>query len=251
VLTGRTAVVTGASRGIGRAIANVLAGCGADIVLNYARHEEAAQAARMEIEAIGRRCLVVRANLGEPRQVEGLVAEAASFAAHGIYAFVHCAAIGVFKPVLGVRPSQFDLSMSVNARSFLDAARCLRPVMTPRDARMIAISGQGARAVVREYGPVGVSKAALESLVRYLAVELAPDGIRVNALSSGLIDTDAVRSFPDAAERLDRVARDTPLGRLGQPEDIANVVALLCSPDAAWITGQVVVADGGYGLLAR
>jgi enoyl-[acyl-carrier protein] reductase III len=204
----------------------------------------------MEIEAIGRRCLVVRANLGEPRQVEGLVAEAASFAAHGIYAFVHCAAIGVFKPVLGVRPSQFDLSMSVNARSFLDAARCLRSVMTPGDARMIAISGQGARAVVREYGPVGVSKAALESLVRYLAVELAPNGIRVNALSSGLIDTDAVRSFPDAAERLDRVARDTPLGRLGQPEDIANVVALLCSPDAAWITGQVVVADGGYGLLA-
>ncbi len=201
VLAGRTAVVTGGSRGIGRAIVNVLAGYGADIVLNYARHEEAAQAGQMEVEAKGRRCLIVRANLGEPRQVEGLVEAAASFAEDGIYAFVHCAAIGVFKPVLAVRPSQFDLSMSVNARSFLDAARCLRPVMTPGDARMIALSGQGARVVIREYGPVGASKAALEALVRYLAVELGPSGIRVNAISSGLVDTDAVRSFPDAAER--------------------------------------------------
>jgi len=193
--------------------------------------------------------MAIQANVGEPAEVRALAAAALDFGQGRLDFLVHSAAIGAFKPALQLRQNQFDLSMSVNARALLDLSRELLPGLRGRDARIIALTGRGSSRVLPDYAAVGASKAALEALVRYLAVALAPDGVRVNALGSGLVDTDAARAFPQAEQmKADAIAR-TPLGRLGTPEDIALAATLLCRAEARWITGQIIVADGGAALL--
>jgi enoyl-[acyl-carrier protein] reductase III len=161
---------------------------------------------------------------------------------------VHSVALGSFKPTSRLRANQWDLTLGASARSFQLLVREALPLLEGRDSHVVTISSLGSSRVIPNYGAIGVAKAALESLTRYLAFELAPRGVHVNAVSAGLVDTVSVRIHPqyDALAR-DTVAR-TPAGRIGTAGDIANVVLFLCSPESNWIVGQTIVADGGLSL---
>lgn len=245
---GRAVLVTGASRGIGRAIAELFSREGADIVLNYLRNEEAARETEKILARQGSRVLTVQANVGNPKEAESLV-EAAGREFGKIDVLVHNAALGAFKPVSQLRVNQWDLSLDVNAKAFLVLSQAALPWMEKEGGSLIALSSLGSRRYIPNYGAIGVSKATLETLVRYLAVELAPKKIRVNAVSGGLVDTDASRSFPQKELFWKEATRRTPAGRIGKPEDLAHVVAFLATDEAAWIYGQTVIADGGLSLL--
>ena len=161
---------------------------------------------------------------------------------------VHNAATGVIRPALETDDRHWDWTLNANARALLALARAAAPRM-PRGSSIVAISSLGSTRVLENYTLVGTSKAALEALVRYLAVELAPQGIRVNAVSAGVVETAALEHFPNREQMLE-AGRSNPVGRLVAPEDVAGTVAFLCSPDADMIRGQTVVVDGGWSLLA-
>jgi enoyl-[acyl-carrier protein] reductase III len=250
---GKVALVTGSGRNIGRDIALRLAREGADVGVNFFRKRAPAEATADEIRALGRQALAVRADVSKPEGLRALFgAVEAEFG--GLDIFVHNAASGYNRPALQQRVKGWDWTLNVNARAALFGAQHAVRLMERRGGGTIVnISSLGAHRVLPDYVLVGASKAALEALTRYLAVELAPLGIRVNAVSAGVIDTDALRFFPSIAERFGDDLRGfverTPAGRLVTGEDIAAVVAFLCSPDAAMIRGQVIMVDGGFGLL--
>jgi enoyl-[acyl-carrier protein] reductase III len=160
---------------------------------------------------------------------------------------VHCAALGAFKPLREIKPNQWDLTMNINARGFLLCAQ--KSAMLMKGGNIVAISSLGSIRAVPNYGAMGPTKAALESIVRYLAVELAPAGIRVNAVTGGFVETDSIRIFPEADRLIQEAINRAPAKRLGMPEDIADVVMFLLSPSSRWIYGQTIVADGGLSLL--
>jgi enoyl-[acyl-carrier protein] reductase III len=161
---------------------------------------------------------------------------------------VHNAATGVIRPALETEDKHWDWTLNANARALLALTRVAAPAM-PSGASIVAISSLGSVRVLENYSLVGTSKAALEALVRYLAVELAPRGIRVNAVSAGVVDTGALDHFPNRDEMLASGA-ENPAGRLVTPDDVAGLVSFLCSPDAEMIRGQTVVVDGGWSLPA-
>lgn len=248
--TGKVALVTGSGSGIGRAIAIRLAQYGADVAINYFRNRGPAEDTRAAIEAIGRKAIVVRANIGEMDELNHLVDQVVA-QLDGMDILICNAASGFNRPALEQRPKGWDWTMNINARSALFAAQRAAPVMERRGGGAIVnISSPGANRVLPDYVVVGASKAALESLTRYLAVELAPLGIRVNAVSPGVVPTRALKHFAisEDPDLLERARRATPAGRLATPEDIAEIVAFLCSPSADMIRGQVILADGGYSL---
>jgi enoyl-[acyl-carrier protein] reductase III len=162
--------------------------------------------------------------------------------------FVHNAATGVIRPALETSDKHWDWTVNANARSFLALTRAIVPDM-PAGSSVVAISSLGSIRVLENYSLVGTSKAALESLVRYLAVELGPAGIRVNAVSGGVVETGALDHFPNREEMLEMGARNAA-GRIVTPEDIAGAVAFLSSPDAEMVRGQTLVVDGGFSLPA-
>jgi enoyl-[acyl-carrier protein] reductase III len=250
VLRGKTAVITGSGRGIGRAIALELAGHGANIAVNYFRHKAQAEDTAREIEALGSRAIVVKAHLGEVEGVERLVASAAEcFGSVDI--FVGNAASGVLKPVAEQQLKGWEWTMNINARSILFGAKAAMPYMKERGwGRIIGISSFGSRRVLPEYSVVGVSKAAIETLIRYLAVELAPHGIVCNSVSPGVVETEALNFFPSKDAILSEGLRRTPAGRFVTPEEVAGLVAWLCTDQARMIVGQTIIMDGGYELLA-
>jgi enoyl-[acyl-carrier protein] reductase III len=161
---------------------------------------------------------------------------------------VHAAATGVLRPALETEDKHWDWTLNANSRALLSLARAASPSM-PAGSSIIAISSLGSTRVLSDYALVGVSKAALEALVRYLAVELAPRGIRVNAVSAGVVATDALEYFPNKELMLEMGKRN-PAGRMVSPEDVAACVAFLASPEADMIRGQTLVVDGGWSLLA-
>jgi enoyl-[acyl-carrier protein] reductase III len=163
-------------------------------------------------------------------------------------AFVHSAATGVSRPALETSDKHFDWTLAANARAFLSLTRAATPQMRPGSS-IVAISSLGSTRVLENYVLVGTSKAALEALVRYLAVELAPRGIRVNAVSGGVVDTEALDHFPNSEEMLSWSRERTPAGRLVEPGDLADAVAFLCSPQAEMIRGQTLIVDGGFSLV--
>jgi len=237
------ALVTGGSRGIGRAIALRFARDGARrIAIGYLRNDAAAEATAEELRAAGAEPVLVRGNITSQRVLEGVAALGP------LDVVVHNAATGVIRPALEAEDKHWDWTMNANARALLSLTRATAPSM-PQGSSIVAISSLGAQRVLENYVLVGTSKAALESLVRYLAVELAPRGIRVNAVSGGVVETGALEHFPNRDEML-RAGRANPVGRLVEPDDIAGAVAFLCSPDADMVRGQTLVVDGGFSLLA-
>ena len=247
-LRGKTALVTGGSRGIGRAISLKLASEGADIAINFFRNRAPADQTAREVEALGRRACVIKANVGDPDKVEQLFAEYAAFSDR-LDILISNAASGFVRPALQQDVRGWDWTMNINARALLLLAQKAVPLMERAGGgHIVGITSLGSHRVFENYFMVGVSKAALESVVRYLAVELAPKNISVNAVSGSVVPTDALDHFPNRDAML-RTMQRTPAGRLLQPADLAGVVHFLCTPAAAMIRGQTIVVDGGYSLL--
>ena len=247
-LEGRIALVTGGSRGIGRAISLHFAGRGANVVIAYLRKREAAEEACRTIEDHGVKAVSIKAHVGDESSLERLF-ESVDQTFGRLDFFVSNAATGVIRPVEQLDGRAWSWTMDTNARALLLGARAARGLM-PRGSSIIALSSGGATRVLPGYAVVGASKAAIESLVRYLAVEFAAYGIRVNALSPGVVDTDALTHFPMREQMLEEARGKTPAGRLVTPDDVADVVGYLVSEPAAMITGQVITVDGGASLLA-
>jgi enoyl-[acyl-carrier protein] reductase III len=241
---GGTVLVTGGSRGIGKAIALRLAREGAArVAIGYLRSDRAAEETAAELQTLGAEAVLVRGNIGSQRVLDQ-VAELGPLAA-----LVHNAATGVARPALETDIRHWDWTLNANARALLQLARVAAPTMAPGSS-IVAISSLGSSRVLKNYTLVGTSKAALEALVRYLAVELAPSGIRVNAVSGGLVETGALEHFPNREEMLRMGRERTPAGRMVTPEDLAGVVAFLLSPEAEMIRGQTIIVDGGFSLPA-
>ena len=246
---GQVALVTGGSRGIGKAICLELANRGANIAFNYLKNHTAAKAAEEEIAACGVECMRVRAHVGDEEAVESLIQQVHERFGR-IDIVVNNAASGVMRPSTELSPKHWDWTMDINARGPWLVARNAAKVM-PAGGRIINISSPGSRMVLPSYFAVGVSKAALEAVTRYLAIELAPAGISVNGISAGYVQTDALDAFPDELGVKDLASRSTPAGRPVAPQDVANVVAMMCSADAEMIRGQIVTVDGGETVYHR
>ena len=246
-LAGRVALVTGGSRGIGRAICLELARQGADVIVSYARNRQEATDTAEEVGALGVRSLTLRVHLGEPDRIVDMFRRVEEeFGRLDI--LVNNAASGVQRPGLELESKHWDWTLDVNTRApWLCAKEAAR--LMPNGGHIVNISSMGSGLVLSNYLAVGVSKAGLEALTRYLAVELAPLGIVVNAVAGGLVDTDALRHFPNREQMLGDSARRTPAGRMVTPEDMARAVAFLCSDAAAMVRGHVLVVDGGISLL--
>lgn len=247
-------LVTGSGRGIGRAIGLHFAKLGADVVINFFRNRAPAESTAAEIEKLGRRALVVKADMGKLDDITHLFDEIeATFG--GLDIFVHNAASGFNRSVMEQKPRGWDWTMNINARALLFAAQRAAPLMEKRGGgSIVSISSPGANYVLPEYVVVGASKAALEALTRYLAVEFAPMNIVVNAVSPGVVETDALKHFDIIREDeniIEKATKATPVGRLVTPEDVAGVVTFLSSHDAAMICGQVITIDGGYLLAMK
>lgn len=249
--SGKIALITGGGRGIGRAIALLLAERGADVVINFVRNQAPAEEVAQQIRQMGRRAEIFRANVGKIEDIHRLF-DTVEQQFGGLDIFISNAASGFNRPALQQKETGWDHTMNVNARAFLFAAQRAAPLMQKRGGGyIVAISSPGSHRVLPDYVAVGASKAALEALTRYLAVELAPLNIVVNAVSPSLVETDALKHFASLSnpQVIPRAIENTPAGRLVQPEDVARLVAFLCSPDAFMIRGQVIVIDGGYTLI--
>ena len=240
---GASILVTGGSRGIGKAIALRFATLGAArVAIGYLRSDSAAAETAQELKVLGAKAILVRGNVSSER-VHGEVAALGS-----LDMLIHNAATGVIRPALETEDKHWDWTLGANARALLALTRVAAPQM-PAGSSIVGISSLGSQRVLENYTLVGASKAALEALVRYLAVELAPRGIRVNAVSAGVVETGALDHFPNREAMLELGAQN-PVGRLVSPEDVAAAVTFLCSPEAEMVRGQTLVVDGGYSLLA-
>jgi enoyl-[acyl-carrier protein] reductase III len=241
---GASVLVTGGSRGIGKAIALRFASLGASrVAIGYMRGDAAAEETAEDLRSLGVEPVLVRGNVASSRVAEEVAALGP------LDVLVHAAATGVIRPALETDDKHWDWTLSANARALLSLTRVAAPAM-PEGSSVLGISSLGSVRVLDNYTLVGVSKAALEALVRYLAVELAPRGIRVNAVSAGVVETGALEHFPNKEAMLDMGVRN-PVGRLVTPEDVAGVVTFLCSPEADMIRGQTIVIDGGWSLLTN
>lgn len=248
-MTTKVALVTGSSRGIGKAIALRLASTGYDIVINYARSKTAALETAAEIEAIGRKVLVVKANVGKPEKIKEMFHQIDdTFGRLDI--LVSNAASGVLRPVMELEESHWDWTMDINSKGLLFCAQeAARRMEKTGGGKIVSLSSLGSIRYLKNYTTVGVSKAAIESLTRYLAVELSEKNIVVNAVSGGAVDTDALKHFPNREELLEDARQQTPAGRMVEPEDLVNTVMFLVSEEASMIRGQTIIVDGGRSLL--
>ncbi|MGW4563066.1 SDR family oxidoreductase [Streptomyces sp. NPDC004561] len=248
-LTGKVALVTGGSRGTGKAIVRDLAARGADIVLNYFHSHDQAKRTRDELLAGGTRVDLVRASVARQDQVDRMFREIDRL--HGrLDILVNNAANGALLPPDEVTEDHLDKAIETNYKGGLRCSRAAAPLMA-RDGggSIVTVSALGgSQMVMANYSACAPAKAAAEAAARYLAVELAPLGIRVNVASAAMLSSEVADKFPDAGEMQDVIARATPWGRLGRPEEFAALVSFLASDDARWITGQVVLADGGLTL---
>ena len=243
-LHGKVALVTGAARGIGRAITLKLASEGANVAVNYYNSHDEAEALCADVRKLGRQAIALQGSVGVPDSVDEMF-DALRQTYDRLDIVVSNAASGVLKPVMNMGLKHFRWCMETNALAVNLLAQRAAPMMKG-GGRIIAMSSLGAQRAMPDYGFIGASKAALEALVRSLAQELGPRGIRVNTVSAGVVDTDALTHFPNRAELLQNFAQRTPAGPVLHPEDVANAVYLLCLPEAAMINGHTLVVDGGF-----
>lgn len=242
----KVALVTGSSRGLGRAIAIEFAKKGYDIVVNYARSKSAAEETAKEIEALGQKAFIVRSNVGDVKKLKAMYEEIKNEFGR-LDVFISNAASGVLRPIMELEETHWDWTMNINAKAMLFGAQEAAKLMD-QGGKIIGISSLGSIRYLENYTTVGVSKAAVESLTRYLAVELAPMGIAVNAVSGGAIDTDALKHFPNRDELLEDARRNTPAGKMVELDDMVKAVMFLASDDANMIRGQTIIVDGGRSL---
>ena len=245
-LSGKIALVTGGSRGIGKSIALELGRRGATVIINYLKNHEAAKTTVEELKLQGIKTTRIKAHVGEEAAIDSLVSKIENqFGQLDI--LVNNAASGVMRPTTELSVKHWDWTMNINARGPWMLSVAASRLM-PDGGRIINISSPGSTWVLPAYFAVGVSKAAIEAVTRYLAVELGPKGIAVNTVSPGFVMTEALNAFPDQLGIRDIASRPTPAGRTITPEDVSNVVAMLCSSDAEMIRGQIIVVDGGETL---
>ncbi|MCB2020038.1 MAG: enoyl-[acyl-carrier-protein] reductase FabL [Burkholderiaceae bacterium] len=246
-LSNQVALVSGAARGIGRAIALKLAAAGCDVAANYYNSADEAEALCAEIRAMGRRAVAIQASVGIPDSVDELFAE---FGKHfdRLDIVVSNAASGVLKPATEMTLKHWRWCMETNALALNLLTQRALPLIPPEGGRIIALSSLGASRAMPGYGFIGASKAALEALARALAQELGPRGIRVNTVSAGVVDTDALAYFPNRDEVLANYAARTPAGPVLRPQDVADAVYLLCLPEANMINGHTLIVDGGFAI---
>jgi enoyl-[acyl-carrier protein] reductase III len=242
-LTGKMALVTGGTRGLGRGIALELASAGASVHAGYFRNEAAAEAFRAEAAERNIDARTVKANL---MTTSGVQAYFDHISQNGgkLDCLIYNSATGTHRSLTELNQRQLAIVWQVNVGAFLDLALRMLPIM-PSGGRIIAISSEGAYRAVDQYGAVGSSKAALEALCRQMAVEWARKGINVNVVAPGLLETDTLAALPDAERRRRHEVNASPLGRLVSLEEVAHVVRFLCSPASAGIIGQTITVDGG------
>jgi enoyl-[acyl-carrier protein] reductase III len=244
----RVVLITGGSRGIGKAITFRLAHAKSRVLINYFQNRCAAEKTAEEVTALGAEAHILQADLKEETQIHAMFKEVERLYGR-LDLLVHNAASGVLRSTLDLTARHWDWVMDTNARSLLLCAH-EAALMMREGGSIIALSSLGSNRVVPHYGAIGASKAALESLTRYLAVELAPKGISVNVVAAGAVATEIWDLVPDGQDILERVRQRTPSGRLPLAEEVAEVVYFLASRRAHMIQGQVIVVDGGYSLPA-
>ena len=244
-LANKIAFVTGGARGIGRAVALKLAGAGCDVAIAYHNSHEEAEAVCAAIRALGRRAMAVQADVSDPTSIAEAFEEFRKEFDH-VDIVVSNAAIGVLKPAMELTLKHFRRCMETNALALNSLAQNAVPIM-PEGGCIIGLSSLGSVRAIPHYAFIGASKAALESLARALAQELGhTKKIRVNIVSAGVVDTDALKFFPNREELLAESARRTPLGGTLTTQQVADAVYLLCLPEASMITGHTLIVDGGY-----
>jgi enoyl-[acyl-carrier protein] reductase III len=243
---GKLALVTGSGRGIGRAIALKLASQGADIIVNFFRHRETAEKTAKDIQAMGVKAQVIRANVGDPAKIDEMFNTIGNDWGY-LDIFINNAASGVGRSAMDVDLKAWDWTMDINAKAALLCAQRAAKLMEGRGGKIVSISSLGSSFVLPTYAIVGISKAALEAITRYLAIELAPKNICVNAVAASAVETEALKFY--IKEGLVKDTRQvTPAGRMVIPEDVAKVVAFLCSEEAFMIRGQTIIIDGGTSI---
>ena len=249
-LTGKVALVTGSSRGIGRACAVRLAEAGADVVINYVTSSREAENVAEEIAAMGRRVACVRADVGQEEDVEDMVAFVRDqFGQLDI--LVHNAATGGFRPLAATSQRHFDAAMHTNVLSLVHLLKAAAPMLESADGRgkVVVLSSHGTHMALPMYGLIGGTKAALAALARHWALELGDRGVNVNVVEAGLVETDSTRRLPGAAEMFAGRASKTMMGeRILEATDVADCVLFLASSLSDLVQGQTLVVDGGSAI---
>lgn len=247
-LAGKVALITGGARGIGRATALKLAANGCDIVVNYYNSSDAAESLCQDIRQLGVQAIPVQANVADPAAMSDLQTQFKLYFDH-LDIFVSNAASGVLKPAMNMKLKHWRWCLETNAFALVNVLQAMQEFMN-NGSRVIALSSSGASHAIPDYSFIGASKAALESLVRALSLELAPEGISLNCVSAGVVDTDALKQFPARDTLLDEGQKKSLVGRNITPEEVADAIYLLCLPEAAMIRGQTLRVDAGYSVIA-
>ena len=244
VFSGKVALITGGARGIGKATALKLAQSGSDIAIVYYNSSDEAQVLVQEIQQLGRKAVALQANVADHQSVKEMFGQFKEHFNHLDF-LISNAASGVLKPALKMSTKHWRWCMETNALALNHLVSEGRELM-PKNSRVVALSSLGASRAIPNYAFIGASKAALEALVRSLSLELAVFGITVNTVSAGVVDTDALKHFPNREQLLDEYQSHALADRPLTPQDVANAVYLLCLPEASMINAHTLFVDAGY-----